>query len=164
MTVEHDNFADLIHQSTGIFGGTDANIAGPEGGLQSFDKPTTTVTPEGVAVGMSCRGCGRPAQLVVEYPELVAIKYGVSPLIAYQGITPAPVREPIDWRYSASQQGWFPVKTCAWCHTLCAPIFTPEEADAHLGRARRNGWTREDAEKALSMIAYRAAEQLAQRR
>jgi hypothetical protein len=164
MSVDHDNFSDLIGQSTGIFGGTDANIAGPEGGLQSFDKPSTTPTPQGVAVGMSCRGCGRPAQLMVEYPELVAIKYGVSPLYAFQGMSPPPLSEPIEWRYSTSQQGWFPVKTCGWCHTLCAPIFSPEEAEAHLARARRNGWTRQDAEKGLSEIAYRAALALSQQR
>jgi hypothetical protein len=164
MTVDHDNFSDLIGQSKGIFGGSDANIAGPEGGLESFDKPTTTPTPEGVAVGMSCRGCGRPAQLMVEYPELVAIKYGVSPPTAYRSLPQAPMREVVEWRYSTTQQGWFPIKTCAHCGTLCAPIFSPEEAEAHLGRARRNGWTREQAEKDLSMLAYHVAQQLAQQR
>jgi hypothetical protein len=167
MDDRHDNFSDVINKSTGIFDQGSASIAGSEGGLTDFERPSTVPQPDGVAVGMSCRGCGRPAELIIEYPELVAIKYNVAPHVAFApqhippGI-PAPIVEPVEWRYSTSQQAWFPIRLCQWCGTVCAPLISSDEATAHLVKAARNGWTRPDAEKQLSVIAYQVAQRLAQ--
>lgn len=160
----HDRFTDVVDGSAGIFDGSTTGIAGTQGGLNSFDSPTTTSRQDGVAVGMQCRGCGRPVEMLVEYPELVCVRYGVSPHLVFQ-LYPqlrSQVREVTEWQYSQANQGWAPVQTCASCRTWVPPIFTPEEAERLLAKARRSGWLTSDGEKAMSAAAYNTATRAAQ--
>ena len=159
MSNHFDGFDDVVGGSAGIFDGSTTSIAGTQGGLSSFDSPTTTPRADGVAVGMQCRGCGKPVELVVEYPELVCVKYGISPhpvMNAFPALR-GQVAAVTQWQYSAANQGWAPMQICQHCHTWLPPIFTPEEADRLLNKARRNGWINIQAEKVISNAAYEAA-------
>ncbi len=157
---QFDSFGDVVNGSSGIFDGSTTSIAGSDGGLQSFDRPTTTPRMDGVAVGMQCRGCGRPVELLAEYPELVCVKYGVSPHKVFE-VYPelrGQVAQITKWEYSGANQGWAPVQVCPHCRTWVPPIFTPEEADRLLSKARRAGWINVNGEKIISQAAYNAAQ------
>lgn len=161
---QHDRFADVVDSSAGIFDGSTTGIAGTQGGLTSFDSPTTTSRQDGVAVGMQCRGCGRPVEMLVEYPELVCIKYGISPHLVFQ-LYPQlrrHVQQVTEWQYSQANQGWAPMQPCASCRTWVPPIFTQEEGERLLAKARRSGWITSAGEKEMSDGAYSAATRAAQ--
>lgn len=163
MSQQYDQFGDIINQGSGIFGATEPNIAGSAGGLSDHDSTKTQATPTGVAVEMQCRGCPRPLRLTVEYPELVAIKYTVLPqnlwrYIQSRGVTVSQyVTSPTNWDYSQEQQAYYPIQQCAGCRNLAGPLFTPEEAEVHLAKARRMGWTNTEGEKFLAGAAYELA-------
>ncbi len=154
-----DQFGDVVDGSAGIFDGSTTSIAGTQGGLHSFDSPTTTPRADGVAVGMQCRGCGKPVELLVEYPELVCVKYGISPHLVMQAFPQlrGQVHAITEWQYSTANQGWAPMQICQHCHTWIPPIFSPEEAQRLLDKARRFGWLNLEAEKVISTAAYQAA-------
>jgi hypothetical protein len=159
---QFDAFGDIINRSDGIFGGNESNIAGQDGGLRAHDSVKTTPTPVGVAVEMQCRGCPRPLQLMVEYPELVAVKYNVppqeifraNPNLLQQGIT--------QWKWSQNEQAWWPEVRCSGCGNIAGPMFTPEEAEVLLGRARRNNWINEQGESYISNLAYQRVQAMSQ--
>jgi len=153
MSNQYDSFGDIINRSDGIFGATEPNIAGQDGGLKAHDTVRTQATPEGVAVEMQCRGCPRPLRLTVEYPELVAIKYNVQPQEVFKG-APQFVKSLTEWRYSQTEQAWWPVTRCSGCQNIVGPMFTPEEAEAHLRKARQMGWVDPRGEEYVSKLAY----------
>jgi hypothetical protein len=158
---QYDSFGDIINRSDGIFSGNEANIAGQDGGLQAHDTARTQATMEGVAVEMQCRGCPRPLRLTVEYPELVAIKYNVPPQEVFRRY-PQYVRGVTEWRYSPSEQAWWPVTRCSGCQNIVGPMFTPEEAEHHLARARRNAWINPAGEQQVSQLAYATVQAMQQ--
>ena len=150
---EFDRFGDVINGNNGIFG---SDTAAMEQGLVNFDTARTVATAQGVVVEMACRGCGRGVKLTIEYPELVAVKYNVAPHIAFQG-QPNILQNPVPWAYSPREQAWWPHYPCNHCRTPCAPLMTPEEAEGHLAKARRNRWIDTAGEQYVAGIASRAA-------
>lgn len=154
-----DAFSDMAGgEQNGIFG---AEAAALDAGLADFDTAKTTAQPHGVTVQMRCRGCGRTKQLVVEYPELVAIKYNVPPQIAFRGQANI-ISSPAEWKFSHKNRAWYPNSPCSSCQHPCSPLFTPEEAEMHLAKARRGGWINPVAEKSVSQIAHSVGVQLQQ--
>lgn len=155
---DFDKFGDIINGNNGIFG---AESAAMEQGLANFDSARTVATADGVVVEMACRGCGRGVKLTLEYPELVAVKYNVAPHVAFHG-KPNIVRNPVAWAYSPREQAWWPNYPCSHCRTPCAPLVTPEEAEKHLAKARRNNWINPQGEQYVASIAGAAAQAQAQ--
>lgn len=155
---EFDGFGDIINQANGIFGATESNVAGQDGGLQAHDSARTQATPDGVAVEMQCRGCPRPLRLTVEYPELIALRYQISPheVVAMFPDFGRQLREVTVWQYSPMHQAWWPNRQCSGCGNFVAPLFTPEEADGHIRKAKRMQWINEAGEQYLSQMAYGA--------
>jgi hypothetical protein len=160
---DFDAFGDIINSQTGIFAGESAGL---EPGLENFDRAQTVAKNDGVKVVMHCRavagsgqGCGRAIQLSIEYPELVALKYGISPHAAYAGSTV--MADPAEWRYNEREQAWFPLQSCPNCRTLTLVFVTPEEAEKHLATARRQGWIDPRGEQFASQVAAQRAKQLA---
>jgi hypothetical protein len=161
---DFDAFGDIINTQTGIFSGESAGI---EPGLQNFDRAQTVAKPDGVKIVMHCRavagsgqGCGRAVEIDIEYPELVALKYGISPHAAFQG-QPNVSAQPGEWRYNEREQAWFPLLACPNCRTLTLVFVTPEEAEKHLATARRQGWINPKGEQFASQVAAARAQQLA---
>lgn len=163
MSQQFDQFGDIINRSDGIFGSDGVNIAGQDGGLRAHDSVKTTAKPEGVAVEMQCRGCPRPLQLMVEYPELVAVKYNVPPQEVFRRY-PQVVRFLTEWKWSQTEQAWWPVTRCVGCQNIAGPMFTPEEAESLLAKARRNGWINPQGEQGVSDMAYKTVQALQQQR
>lgn len=160
MSNQYDAFGDIINQSDGIFGGEGANIAGRDGGLKAHDSVRTTPTATGVAVEMNCRGCPRPLQLMVEYPELVAVKYNLPPQELFKRF-PQFLQGPMtEWRWSQNEQRWWPVARCSGCGNIAGPMFSSEEAENHLRTARRNNWINTAGESQVSNAAYALVQQL----
>lgn len=159
---EHDRFADIINKNAGIFGNDGAAM---DHALGAFDSAPTRAVEDGVSVHMSCRGCGKPADLKIEYPEIIAVKYNVPPQLAFpQGQAAAPgqrptvvIKRPTDWAYSPENRAWWPKIPCQRCGTVLAPMFTPDEAETHLRVARRSQWIDGNGEAYLSQIAQARA-------
>ena len=157
MSQRYYNVEDIIRKSGGIF---DGETAIGESGLGAFDTAQTTQTQSGVVVNMQCRHCGRPAQVEVEYMELVAVKYAVPPQYVFQGTTGL-VQYPSAWVTSAHVPGSFaPNVPCGHCNQSCLVWFSPEEAEGHLAKARRSGWIRLDVEQAVAQRAAQVAQAL----
>ena len=78
---DYDRFADVQEDVHGIFG---ADQPGMEPGLQKLESVHAQATGDGVIMQMSCQGCGVPTHITVEWPELVAMKYGVNPVVAFR--------------------------------------------------------------------------------
>jgi len=152
---QYDAFGDVINESNGIFSAEASNIAGRNGGLTAHDQAKTVPMQQGVMVIMNCRGCPRPLQITIEYPELVAIKYGVSPHEAFAR-HPHIVQELTEWRYNPDQ-GWWPVRVCPGCRNIAGPMFTFEEAEALLSNARRRNWIHTAGEQGVAAIAHQVA-------
>jgi len=159
MPDQYDAFGDIINKSDGIFGGTESNIAGQDGGLKAHDTPRTQATASGVAVEMQCRGCPRPLRLTVDYPELVAVKYNVAPQDVFAAYPQFVHGILTKWTYSSREQAWWPETRCSGCQNIAGPMFTPEEAEFHLRKARQMGWIDPQGEEFVSKLAYGMAQQ-----
>ncbi len=166
---QYDNFDDIINGQAGVFSPEAAAI---DPGLKSFDSTRTVATPEGVVVEMFCRGnltgngCGRPRQFTIEWPEMVAIVYNISPHEAYQGQSAGGrpiVQEMTVWDFDPRGGAWYPKQPCRNCRTLLMPLFTPQEAEGHLVVARQRGWIHPQGEQFCRTLAAQAYQRKAAR-
>jgi hypothetical protein len=155
---QYDAFGDVITKQAGIFGGECAGLCD---GLGDHDTTKTATTQQGVIVDMSCRGCGRPCRVVAEWPEMVAVKYNVSPRMVF-GTMPGVLSSPTEWMFSQATNGWYPEQYCQHCRTPCNPHFTPAEAEQHLAVGRQRGWINPVAEQQLSQAAAQTRQRIAQ--
>jgi hypothetical protein len=159
----YDQFGDVINNQAGIFGAGQPNIGD---GLHGFETPTTRVVPDGVAVEMDCRKCGSPARITLSFQEMVAVMYNIAPHFAFHGMQqqlglPGGLTE---WRYSTGQEAWFPVIACNRCGEALAPLFTPDEAEHHLRKARQNQWINPAGERHVAQVCVEAVNRLKQQR
>jgi hypothetical protein len=125
-----EDFVDVTEQNPGIFEG---------GGLNELERLSWKPVNEGIQFDFSCHSCGRPLGLVVEWEELVALKYGMPPAIAYQ-FTPARLRSPITWVADREDSCWRPDIVCRHCNDgRGIPLmigFTEPEMYLRSGRAK----------------------------
>lgn len=75
-----DDFSDIIAKNRGMFAGEHATL---DDALGTLDNVQDAVRPDGVAFELTCHGCKRPSQYVVEYPEMIALKFRIDPSIAF---------------------------------------------------------------------------------
>lgn len=164
MSENYDEFGDIIGRETGIFNGESAAIAPA---LQDFDRATTTPMLEGVKVELHCHpiegqgmGCGSTRQLMLEYPELVAIAMGISPHMAFtqQDARMCGIQELVRWSHNPKTGQWWPDKRCA-CGTPLRAFITSDEAAAHLKRAGAAGWiSPQGTAQVRNLVAQRIAQ------
>jgi hypothetical protein len=117
------------------------------------------VIPEGMAVDMACRKCGKPRQLTVFWPELVAIRCNVSPFDAFRG-HPQLNQFASRWRIAAVPEGtyWMPEEAlCRNCGAPVQPLFSPDECTRHIAVLRNKGWLAAEDEVAVGRVAMAAA-------
>lgn len=102
-------------------------------GLRDYNNIQSKVAPEGVQVFLNCRRCNRPKQVVLEWPEVVA-------LAANNG-QPGPPILPRSWQYSPRNHSAYVGLTCQNCHNENAVVvhLTPAEAARHTDAALRGG-------------------------
>lgn len=154
--MKYDAFADVLQSYTGALGG-DALVA--------FDKATTVANEEGLQAQMACRGCGRPAEVTAYWPEVIAIKYELSPHQVFSRV-PQLQRFASQWTRQKSGGDWLPMGLrCSKCNEELQPLYAPRECDMHLTEARRAGWLDPAtnpvmsgaSEKQISDVCYQAS-------
>lgn len=125
----YDQFGDIVHKETGIFG---LDTAGMNNALHKHETPQTVVMPDGVHVTFDCPVCGKPREITVEWAEVVCLSKNVSPHSMIQGMTP--------WAFTA--QGWCPVGVnCSACAlpTELRIYITQQEALGHVRTGESQG-------------------------
>lgn len=160
MSQPFDGFGDVLEGTAGIFGNSD--------GLQAYDTVRHRYSNEGLVVEACCEQCGRARHLTVMWPEVIAIKYNVSPSEAY-GQHPQMRQFASPWMNTASAQvrgvpyAWYPYGAvrCSKCgHDFKRTLIRPGECEGHLQEARRNGWLPQQAEAAFSQQAGGVSQRL----
>jgi hypothetical protein len=157
-----DKFGDVIQGSEGIFAGGMGSI---DDGLKKFDSASHQMRADGVLVEMQCRGCGRPKHMLVEWPEIIAIRCGVSPHQAYGNIGEL-ARFASSWRpaQAQSEPHWVPDgATCNRCGTPVQPMFSVAECYRLIAKAKSQGLLRESDEVQLGQICTRVAQMMQMR-
>jgi hypothetical protein len=156
----YDPFGDVDADTQGVFSPEQAAL---RPGLKQLRTVHAVVRPDGVLMQFDCQVCGIPTVMAIEYPELVALKYGVNPLVAYQG-RPDAVRNPTRWEFSpgrsfADPTGWRPDVKCCQCNANAGKDICIEqhEPELLLKAARQRGYIRRDGEERYSDICYHAS-------
>ena len=161
----YDGFGDIIDKNSG-------GCLGGEG-LTAHESLRHQYQAEGLVVEVHCTGsttggCGKPKHMTIMWPELIAIKYDVSPHEAFAGVAPQFASE---WRVAQSRPGmpaikhsWYPVgQNCSRCGEMIAPLVEPGECEGHLKQMRRSGWMSPEQEKQMSQHCFALARQLGRR-
>lgn len=157
MSDNFDKFGDVIQDSEGIFAG---GMGAIDDGLKKFDSASYQVRSDGVLVEMQCRGCGRPKHMLVEWPEIVAIRCNVSPHAAYGNVGQLQ-RFASVWRpaQAQSEPSWVPEGTaCNWCQQLVQPVFSVAECYRLVLKAKESRSLSEQDEVQLGNLCMAAAQ------
>ena len=126
-----EDFVDVTDQNPGIFAG---------GGIDDLERVSWKPVGEGIQFNFSCHNCGSSLGLVVEWEELVALKYGMTPAVAYQ-FAPEKLRGLASWRADREESCWRPEIMCTHCDDQqMIPLsigFTEPETYLRAGRAKK---------------------------
>ena len=146
-TDEYDEFDDYKRDHAGIFG---------VGALKDHEGCVHTVVREGVNLEFSCQGCGRSTRVTLEWPELVALKYGHNPAIIFAR-APQLVQTPMSWVWG--EDGWRPDAKCPHCGFYFGLRLNSGEPEAILKHGRRAGFINPAGEQQVSQFCARATQQ-----
>ena len=147
-----DRMEDIVNSSLGIYEGT---------ALAEHEQVQTGISPEGVKLSFRCQGCGDTIDMVLEWPEIIALKYGVDPALAYRGRQQI-VQTPMPFTFSTKENSWAPMGKCAtsncqWAYGIRIATHEPER---WLAQARRSNYIPTQAEAQLSNYCDNLARQL----
>ncbi|MCP4242344.1 MAG: hypothetical protein GY772_17455 [bacterium] len=145
---DYDAFGDVRNTQTGIFG---SEQAGLEPALRNHDAVTAKPTSEGLVLQMTCQGCGVPTHITAEWPEVVALKYGVNPVVAFR--QHRVLSDPTPWEFLPHEHAWRPALKCSRCSFNLPVRIEPHEPEKHLAAARRAGFINRTGEDQVSRIA-----------
>jgi hypothetical protein len=155
MPNDEETFNDVIDAQRGIFG---ADAPGLAPALANHDGHRKSPSADGMQIMFECSRCGGRRSLMVEWPELVAMRFGVPPGFAYQR-TPGIMRGVVlDWKWDAQDQVWWPELTCPGCHRRLLTGVSPAEIESSLTAGRSRGWLPEQAFQQFAQIASQAAQ------
>lgn len=152
--VEYDEFNDIKNEQLGIFG---ASGTGQDSTLQAHDNVRHKVCEQGVNLEFECPGCGRSTQILVEWPELVAMKYGHNPADVFARY-PQVVQTPMSWIFNPGEQAWAPEAKCPHCGFNFCIRMSPGEPESYLKQGRRANWINQVGERQVSQICTAAAQ------
>lgn len=152
---EYDAFGDVIDSVNGIFG---TDTAALDQGLKKHDSVHAKATASALVLQLNCQGCGKPTHMEVEWPELVAMKYGVNPVIAFRGRSGI-ISNLTRWEFLPAEQAWRPEMKCRNCgFNVPIRISADGEPERHLAVARRRGFINPPGEHMVAQIAAQAAQ------
>lgn len=158
MPSEIDQFDDVITQQRGIFG---ADAPGMTPALSEHEAQRKVPGPEGVSVQFECARCGGRRLMMVEWPELIALRFGVPPAIAYQRAPHGLLRgAPLDWKWDANEQVWWPSMPCSNCRSALLVWLTPQEIQQSTDLARSRGFIPPQMEQVCGQLCTGAAQAL----
>lgn len=156
-------FDDIVDAQQGIFANGAASIA-DESAMASHSMVKSRPTQEGLVYDLSCPYCGERKPIVVEWAELIAVRHGISPHIAYQG-RPVLKGPPTPWVFDPNEQGFFPDGAqdqrgmpCR-CSNRIKLTITMQEIDGKLGAAQRNGLLNPEMVQQLSQLCMAVKQQ-----
>lgn len=133
---ERFGWDDVVEGQRGIFGGAEASVTG-RGAMDDWISARTQPTPEGLVIRLMCESCGTPREVTPEYAELIAIKYGLQPHVAFNG--QGVLKHPTLWGFDQNHRAWFPDAKCP-CGMALRPLITVAEAGKALDVAVNSGW------------------------
>lgn len=145
---KYDTFTDVIQGFNGVFEGSE--------GLKSHSLVKAETKNNGLALQFECQGCGAPTEMLVEYPELVAMKYGVNPMIAFHNVRGI-LAEPTRWEYRPDEDSWRPDLKCTICGFFFPIRIARHECERHLAMARGRNFINPQGEARVSQICAAAA-------
>lgn len=124
--------------------------------LSEHDAVVHRVRRDGVALEFACRGCAVPKEVVLEWPEVIALKYGIDPALAFRA-NPNVIAHPTHFQYNAEEGGWVPDIRCPSCNFGLAVVVAPDEPERWLASARRSNAISPQAEQQLSQFVASVA-------
>lgn len=153
----HDDFSDILPKMGGIFGSAE--------GLSAHDNTRDVVTKEGVRLEFNCAGCNWPLALTIEYTEMIALKYGLDPVAAFQQQPQLIQHEAVKWSFDDDERAWKPQLKCSNCPFHYALRLEPHEPEKFLAQARHAGYVDPEGEARVSQWCVQVREaKLASRR
>lgn len=153
MVDNYDGFGDVQALTRGIFGSEQAALAP---GLDQHTNVVATVAQHAVLLRFDCQVCGQTTVCEVHYPEIVALKYGVNPAVAFRA-HPA-LESTTRWEYLPHAGGWNPKTKCSECRAGLDIVVEPHEPERFLQAARRKGFINAAGERQVSQICAAAAQ------
>jgi hypothetical protein len=149
MSGEYD---DIIDAQQGIFGADCGGLC-PDV-YDNRSKVQVFPGKDGVTFVFSCPRCHLTKQIVVEYPELLAIQFMMSPHIAYNGV--GVLQVPVEWSFDQEHKAWYPNVLCSsgTCGQPIPILITTQEANKLTQAAGANGWfpQKKQLENHLQMV------------
>ena len=154
---KHDEFADYQANWQGMFGEGMSSI---DDGLCNFDRVSHAVTKLGLANEFQCRRCGAPIRLIVEWPEIIALRCNISPHVAYQNHPRFGSFAQNRWRKADPRCGnyWVPEGLRCKCGEPAHVLISSSECQGHLVKRRAMGPI--PFEKEMGNAAFTKAKQL----
>jgi len=120
----------IIQGQKGIFGDECAGLCG-DSAMTAFSQAPRTTTAQGVIYDIRCENGDSMIKYLVEWPEFVALKAGISPHFPFQGAT--------DWGFNQEEQSWFPNLRCTRCGWPFRLMISPNEVEGNLRSAVSKG-------------------------
>lgn len=162
MSQPFDGFGDIIQEQEGIFAGSE--------GLTAYDSVKRQYAPTGMVVEAHCEYDGGSRHVEISWPELIALKFDVSPHEAYASHPQLrQFAEPWTTTQGMAHKGviyaWYPANLRCRCgRPFLRPLIQPTECEAHLLEMRRNSWMQPQVEQGLSQHCHNVARQLGRAR
>lgn len=137
-----DAFGDVINRTNGIFGEA----------LVENDSVRTATTREGLAIEFYCQTCGQPLRLIIEWPEVICLKYGVDPSRA--------INSPTRWFWKNDENAWASDLRCGKCNGGTGIRIKASEPARAIEDARRRRLIDPMMERQLSAQVAQIAQQI----
>jgi hypothetical protein len=156
---DNNPFDDVAENQRGIFGD---DCAGLCPALSNYDTNKKAAQQDGLAMQFDCQRCGSSKIIVVEWPEMLALRAGVPPAVAYQGVSGLMQGPPLDWKWDSQERVWWPNRTCSGCHQALVVALAPEDVQQHVDIARSRALFPPQMEKACAQMCAAAIAALRQ--
>lgn len=129
----------------GIFG-----FGGIDDAIGQHDKVDVDVTAQGVNFKVRCQGCPSGLSILYPYVDIIALKYGISPHMAYAR-RPDITQTPSAWEYLPNEATWRPsALRCTKCGWHVALRLRQSEPEAFLKQARAMKYIHAAGEESIS--------------
>ena len=145
---EAEELAEVRRQGFGVF----------DGQMRQQEQVDVQPDASGVTLRYTCQGCGLGTSVLVEWPELVALKYYVNPARAFHGHARI-VQEPLACEWSPDQHAWKVLADCpnGGCGFHAGLRIQPDEPERWLALGRRRGWINPAGEQQVSQHCQQLA-------
>jgi hypothetical protein len=156
MSNDGDQFYDVRGKVQGIFG---ESLGGIDGGLKQHNRVQSQLTKDGLVSEIACAGCGQPKQITFLWPELIAVRCGVSPYDAF--VSHPQLRSfasrwrqagPSDLRHLGEGEFWTPSEFRCARMSCGQPVeiwLTPDECGTYIVKGKRKGFLNQSQEVAI---------------